>query len=49
MDQVYVALSRCKSLQGLVLSSPLRRESIISDDTIDEFTRNAGEMTPDQA
>ena len=46
--QVYVALSRCKSLQGLVLSSPLRRESIISDDTIDEFTRNAGEMTPDK-
>ena len=46
--QVYVALSRCKSLQGLVLSSPLRRESIISDDTIDEFTRNAGELTPDK-
>ena len=31
-----------------MLSSPLRRESIISDDTIDEFTRNAGEMTPDK-
>lgn len=46
--QVYVALSRCKSLQGLVLSSPLRREPIISDDTIDEFTRNAGELTPDK-
>ena len=46
--QVYVALSRCKSLQGLVLSSPLRRESIISADTIDEFTRNAGELTPDK-
>lgn len=39
--QVYVALSRCKSLEGLVLGSPLRREAIISDNTIDEFTRNA--------
>lgn len=46
--QVYVALSRCKSLDGLVLGSPLRRESIISDDTIDEFTRNAVAQTLDE-
>lgn len=46
--QVYVALSRCKSLDGLVLGSPLRREAIISDDTIDEFTRSSGERTPDR-
>ena len=46
--QVYVALSRCKSLEGLVLGSPLRRESIISDDTIDEFTRNAVAQTLDE-
>lgn len=39
--QVYVALSRCKSLEGLVLGSPLHPDSIISDHTIDEFTRNA--------
>lgn len=39
--QVYVALSRCKSLEGLVLGSPLCKESIISDQTINEFTRNA--------
>lgn len=39
--QVYVALSRCKSLEGLVLGTPLRREAIISDQTINEFTRNA--------
>lgn len=46
--QVYVALSRCKTLEGLVLGSPLRRESIISDDTIDEFTRNAAAQTLDE-
>lgn len=39
--QVYVAFSRCKSLEGLVLGAPLRKESIICDQTINEFTRNA--------
>ncbi len=29
--QTYVALSRCKSLEGMVLSSPLSRSAIISD------------------
>lgn len=46
--QVYVALSRCKSLEGLVLGSPLRAEAIISDDTIDEFTRGAEALSPDR-
>ncbi len=46
--QVYVALSRCKSLEGLVLSSPLRKEAIISDDTIDEFTREVEALSPDK-
>ena len=46
--QVYVALSRCKSLEGLVLSSPLRKEAIISDDTIDEFTREVEALSPDR-
>ena len=35
--QTYVALSRCKSLNGLVLSAPLQRESIISDSLVDTF------------
>lgn len=35
--QVYVALSRCKSLQGLVLASPLSRHAIICDHSIDDF------------
>lgn len=46
--QVYVALSRCKSLEGLVLGSPLRQEAIISDDTIDDFTRQVEALSPDR-
>lgn len=46
--QVYVALSRCKSLEGLVLGSPLRQEAIISDDTIDHFTREVEALSPDR-
>lgn len=39
--QVYVALSRCTSLNGLVLSSPVRRNSIISHKELNEwFIRN---------
>jgi len=36
--QTYVALSRCKSLDGMVLSEPLSRQAIISDSTVDSFT-----------
>lgn len=46
--QVYVALSRCKSLEGLVLGSPLRQEAIISDETIDDFTREVEALSPDR-
>lgn len=44
--QTYVALSRCKTLDGIVLSSPLRREAIISDGTLDEFICNVESRTP---
>mgnify|MGYP001538377956 CR=1 FL=1 len=33
--QAYVALSRCRSLEGLVLSSPISASSIISDWTVE--------------
>lgn len=46
--QVYVALSRCKSLEGLVLGSPLRQEAIISDETIEDFTREVEALSPDR-
>ena len=35
--QTYVALSRCRSLKGLVLESPLSHSSIISDHTVAMF------------
>ncbi len=36
--QVYVALSRCKSLEGLVLSSPVTRNAMIIDGRIRQYT-----------
>ncbi|MDR0939858.1 MAG: AAA family ATPase [Mediterranea sp.] len=44
--QTYVALSRCKTLEGLVLETPLRREAIISDSVVDNFSREAGRNEP---
>jgi len=44
--QVYVALSRCRTLEGLVLSSPLSSYSIINDDTVSEFSRTVEENPP---
>lgn len=38
--QTYVALSRCKSLEGMVLSQPLSRSAVISDQTIEAFNGN---------
>jgi len=45
--QTYVALSRCKTLEGLVLSMPLSEKSIISDSTVEDFTRRARLSMPD--
>ena len=35
--QVYVALSRCRSLEGLMLASPLQAHAIINDERVDSF------------
>lgn len=43
--QVYVALSRCKTLEGLVLSSPLSSQCIKSDSTLAAFNREI-ELNP---
>lgn len=45
--QVYVALSRCKTLEGLVLSTPISMGSIKSDVTVSQFNRNAEVNSPD--
>lgn len=38
--QVYVALSRCKSLEGMVLRTPISQRSIINDSTVALFNDN---------
>ena len=35
--QVYVALSRCRSLQGVVIASKITPSAIISDETVDRY------------
>ena len=44
--QVYVALSRCKTLEGLVLSSPITRNAMIKDLRIQEFSSTVAEKQP---
>lgn len=44
--QVYVALSRCRTLQGLVLSSPISKRNVFDNNDIDQF--NASFTPPDQ-
>ncbi|MCF8361545.1 MAG: helix-turn-helix domain-containing protein [Prolixibacteraceae bacterium] len=44
--QVYVALSRCRSLEGLVLSSPLDAGSVINDETVVSFTDDVEKNQP---
>ena len=44
--QVYVALSRCKSFEGMVLRSPISFNSVKTDGTVSEYTRNAKENEP---
>ena len=46
--QTYVALSRCKTLEGMVLESPLQQDAIISDELIDSFTQKVEENMPDK-
>lgn len=44
--QVYVALSRCKSLEGLVLSSPLKSGVVIHDRVVRSFIRKVEHNQP---
>ncbi|EGV42459.2 helicase, partial [Bizionia argentinensis JUB59] len=46
--QTYVALSRCKSLEGLVLKSKITSNQIISDSQVITFNEAANENQPDE-
>jgi hypothetical protein len=46
--QTYVALSRCKSLEGVVLKTPIKANSIINDSNIDSFNEQASQNIPDE-
>ena len=46
--QTDVALSRCKTLEGLVLSAPLSAKAVISDRAVDRFTEEARRNEPDE-
>lgn len=35
--QVYVALSRCRSLDGIVIASPISQQAIISDSSVENY------------
>lgn len=45
--QTYVALSRCRTLEGLVLSAPIGAQDVISDEAVDEFSARARATQPD--
>lgn len=47
--QAYVALSRCRTLEGLVLGSPLHERAVINDKAVREFTEQARQDEPDPA
>lgn len=47
--QTYVALSRCKTLEGLVLSSKLSKSAIITDTTVNNYLSAARQQSPDNS
>ncbi|PTM11214.1 MAG: helicase [Bacteroidetes bacterium] len=46
--QTYVALSRCKSIEGLVLKSKIEPNQIISDQQVINFNKNAEANQPNE-
>ncbi|MDZ7736533.1 MAG: ATP-dependent RecD-like DNA helicase [Gammaproteobacteria bacterium] len=46
--QVYVALSRCKTFDGIVLSSPISASVVKTDSTVSQFVNQASQQPPDE-
>ncbi len=47
--QTYVALSRCKTLEGMVLSAPIPPSAIICDTQVSRFAHDPHHAQPDEA
>jgi hypothetical protein len=47
--QAYVALSRCRSLSGMVLRNPITANNIIGDPAVTRFNERARALQPDNA
>ena len=47
--QVYVALSRCKSFEGIVLRSPINYNSVKTDGLVKDYSEEAAKNPPDKA
>ncbi len=47
--QVYVALSRCRTLEGIVLSTPLRKDSIKYDKRVEQFCKTIESEQEDES
>ncbi|VAW68242.1 DNA repair and recombination protein, putative helicase, partial [hydrothermal vent metagenome] len=45
--QVYVALSRCKTFEGMVLSTPVSQRAVKTDHTVSQFTEHVSHHLPD--
>ena len=44
--QVYVALSRCKTFEGMVLSSPISQSAVKTDNIVSQFVHHANQNIP---
>jgi len=45
--QVYVALSRCRTLEGMVLATPLRQSSVITDLRVEDYIQGQDQAAED--
>ncbi|MET3981249.1 hypothetical protein ABIB62_003673 [Mucilaginibacter sp. UYP25] len=46
--QAYVALSRCRSLAGMVLRNPIAARNIIGDPAVTRFNEHSAQVAPDE-